>query len=328
LQAAVLSVLVISGWVEIWHIYVLAFLLGLTNAIERPTRQSFFSEIVSKERLVNAVALNSSLLNTARILGPAMGGVVIAVIGPEGTFVFNAFSFLAVLAGYFLMDAKRFYPGRKRATEGSILGQIREGLAYGFQTPRVRFILILVAFVGMFGYNFNVVTPLVAKFILHAGPGQFGLLSSFLGAGALLAAFTVAGLGRQSLRLMLGSAALFCALLFVLGLSESYWISAMLLFALGVSGTLLMTLANTTLQLGAPDEMRGRIISIFILLQAGSTPIGGLMMGQLSASLGVRDALAIHACLAAIGVILAAVLGAQLLMPKRTAATESAAAVP
>ncbi len=319
LQAAVLSALVIFDVVQIWHVYVLAFLLGLTNAIERPTRQSFFSEIVSKERLVNAVALNSSLLNTARILGPALGGVVIAVIGVEGTFVFNAFSFLAVLAGYFFMDAKRFYPGRSKAATGSILGQIKEGIVYGVKTPGVRFILILVLFIGMFGYNFNVVTPLVAKFILHAGPGRFGLLSSFLGAGALLSAFLVAGFGRNSPRLMLAASAVFCLFLFALGFSTSYLVSGLLLFALGVSGTLLMTLANTTLQLGAPDGMRGRIISIFILLQAGSTPIGGYMIGQLSSSLGVRDALVIHSGLSAIGVLIAAIVGWQLLMPNRRA---------
>jgi MFS family permease len=188
------------------------------------------------------------------------------------------------------------------------------------KTPNVRFILVLVLFVGMFGYNFNVVTPLVAKFILHAGPGRFGLLSSFLGAGALLSAFMVAGFGRNSPRLMLASSAVFCVLLFTLGLSTSYLVSGLLLFGLGVSGTLLMTLANTTLQLGAPDGMRGRIISIFILLQAGTTPIGGFMMGQLSSRLAVRDALAIHASLAGVGVVLAAVMGAALLRPGRSSA--------
>lgn len=306
-QAALLSVLVITGAVQVWHVYVLALLLGVTNAIERPTRQSFFSELVSTENLVNAVALNSSLLNVARILGPAMGGVVIAVAGVEATFVFNTFSFLAVLAGYLLMRPALFYAPRRRAAGGRLVEQIGEGLRYGWATPQVRFTLILVAFVGMFGYNFQVTIPLVAEFVLHASAAQFGLLSSCLGAGSLISAFMIAGRGgRRPAGMLMGSSVAFCVALTALAFSHWFVPSALLLFALGLSGAALMTTANTSLQLGAPDEMRGRIISIFILLQAGSSPIGGFLTGYLSNRLGVSAALAILATGCAAGVALAA----------------------
>ncbi|GMV86932.1 MAG: MFS transporter [Dehalococcoidia bacterium] len=306
LQALTLSILVITDTVVVWHVYLLALLLGITNAIERPTRQSFFSELVSRDNLVNAVALNSSLLNVARILGPALGGVVIALVGVQGTFVFNTLSFLAVLAGYFFMRPALFHPARNRPADAGLVHQIAEGLRYGWGTPPVRFILILVAFIGMFGYNFNVIIPLVAEFVLHAGPEKFGLLSSFLGAGALVSAFAIAGMGRRSPAMMLAASAVFCVALYALAFSTWYLLSGVLLLLLGLSGAALMTTANTSLQLGAPDEMRGRIISIFILLQAGSTPVGGFLTGYLSSHVGVPSALAIQASLCVLGVALAA----------------------
>ncbi|MFN0094004.1 MAG: MFS transporter [Dehalococcoidia bacterium] len=305
-QAVVLSAIVVLDVVAIWHIYVLAFCLGLTNALERPTRQSFFSDLVPPERLVNAVALNSTILNLARILGPALGGLMIAITGPQGTFIFNAFSFAAVLAGYALMDPSRFRTRPRRTGGGSFFRQIGGGFRYAFSAPQPRFILCLVAFVGLFGYNFNVVVPMVARFILDAGPAQFGLLTSSLGVGALISAFTIAGVAKQSLRLMLAAATVFSVLLFALGLSHQYWLSAALLLGLGVTGTAMMTMANTSLQLGAPDELRGRVISIYILLQAGSTPLGGLLVGQLGSHFGVSTALVVPASLALAGVLLVA----------------------
>ncbi|MCC7365111.1 MAG: MFS transporter [Dehalococcoidia bacterium] len=305
LQAVVLSAIVIADVVQTWHVYVLAFLLGTTNAIERPTRQSFFSELVSKERLVNAVALNSSVLNVARIVGPALGGVVIALFGVEGTFVLNAVSFMAVVCGYFLMQPARFYPPRRRASSGNIAAQIGEGIRFAATAPQTAFILMLVAFIGMFGYNFNVVIPLVARFVLEAGPERFGLLSSFLGAGALVSAFTIAGAGSRSPRFMVGAGLVFGASMCLLAASEWYWLSGAVLFGLGLSGAALMTAANTTLQLGAPDEFRGRIISIFILLQAGSTPIGGFITGTLSDAFGVQRALLVNGALCLAGVVVA-----------------------
>ena len=305
-QALGLAVLALGGWVELWHIYLFAPCLGILSAIERPTRQSFFSELVGKEHLVNAVALNSTLLNTARILGPSLAGVVIALFPVGVTFLVNGISFVAVLIGYALMRPALYFPTSRKPRTANIASEIGEGLRYAVRTPDVLFILILVAFLGTFGYNFNVVVPLVAKFVLHAGPQKFGILTSALGAGAMISAFAIAGLGRQPPRVMLAAAAVFSVGIVLLGVFHWYWVTAALLFLTALSGTALMTSANTTLQLGAPDELRGRIISIFILLQAGSTPIGGFVTGVLSDALGVTEALAILGGLCGLGFVVAA----------------------
>ena len=301
-QAGTMALLAATGTIEIWHIFVLAFVLGCTNAIERPVRQSFFSELVDRDRLVNAVALNSSILNLARVLGPALGGLAIAAVGVQANFAINCLSFLAVLAGYGLMRPAQFHTGRKKPTPGSIRRQISEGVAYAWRTPSLLVILMLVAFVGTFGYNFNVVVPLVAQFVLKTGPGQFGLLTSALGAGSLLSALTLAGSGKQDPSRLLIWGTVFAGLLLVLSVCRVFWVDAAVLALLGVSGVALMTGANTTLQLSAPDELRGRVISIFILLQAGSTPIGGLMAGWLSEAFGVAAAVAIQAICCLLGV--------------------------
>ncbi len=306
-QAATMTALAFSGSIEIWHIYVLAFVLGCTNAIERPVRQSFFSELVDREQLVNAVALNSSILNLARVLGPALGGLVIATFGVEFNFALNCVSFVAVLTGYALMRPALFHSGRKRPNPGSIRAQVSEGVAYAWRTPYLLAILMLVAFIGTFGYNFNVIVPLVAEFILDAGPGEFGLLTSALGAGSLISAFVIAGAGKQTPLRLAGWAAAFSVLLAVLAFCRWFWVDAAVLALLGVTGVALMTGSNTTLQLSAPDEYRGRIISIFILLQAGSTPIGGLMAGWLSEHFTVATAIAIQAGCCLVGVGIAAV---------------------
>lgn len=301
-QAVVMVVIVAADVVEIWHIYVLALLLGTTNAIERPTRQSFFSELVGPERLVNAVALNSSILNVARILGPSLGGVMIALVGVEGTFLFNAFSFLAVLLGYGVMRPAQFHARRSARRDESIASQIAGGLRFAAKTPAVVQTLMLVAVVGTFGYNFNVTIPLIAEFVLKVGPEKFGLLTSCLGIGSFVSAFAIAGLGRQSSRTLFAGAGSFSVLFVLAGLSQHYWLTASLLVLLGISGVALMTTANTSLQLGVPEEYRGRIISIFVLLQAGSTPFGGLLTGMLSDALGVRAAMVVLGCCCAAGV--------------------------
>lgn len=304
-QAALMAILTATGTIEIWHIFVLAFVLGCTNAIERPVRQSFFSELVDRDHLVNAVALNSSTLNLARVLGPALGGVTIAAFGVEANFALNCASFLAVLAGYALMRPSQLYPPGKKPARGNIAKQIAEGIVYAWRTPSMLVIFILVAFIGTFGYNFNVVVPLIAEFVLKVGPGQFGLLTSALGAGSLVSALAVASAGRQRPSRLIMWAAAFSVLSLSLAFFRVYWADIAILALLGLTGVALMTGANTTLQLSAPDEFRGRVISIFILLQAGSTPIGGLMVGWLSESFGVAVAVGIQGVCCLLGVAVA-----------------------
>jgi MFS family permease len=303
-QAAVLGALVLAHAATLWEVYVLAFASGLTSAIERPTRQSYFVELVGTDRLPNAVALHSTILNGSRVLGPAIAGVLIATVGVASTFLFNAASYLAVLWGYALIRQNELHePGHKRSG-GSVFRQIGEGLSYAVHTPSTLFVFILLAFVGTFGYNFTVVIPLLARFVLHVGPARFGLLTSALGLGSFAAALAVAGAGPRSERFLVVSATAFSVCFGVLAVSNSYWLTAASLLLVGGAGTAFMTTANTTVQLLAPPHLRGRIVSIYLLLMAGSTPIGGFLTGALGSWLGVRWALGIEAvlCLAGVGV--------------------------
>jgi len=305
LVAATLGVLTVTGTIEIWQIYILAFGSGLASAIERPVRQSFYFELVGRDKLPNAVALHSTILNGSRVIGPALAGIVIATTDISLTFLLNAASYLAVVYGYSLMRPSQYYGAVNKAAKGSIFGQIAEGLHYAVTVPSATFIFILVAFIGTFGYNFNVVVPLIAKFVLHAGPAQFGLMTSALGVGSLAAAIIQAGAGPRSPRFLTLAGTSFCVFFAALAFSEWYALSAIALALTGASGTMLMTGANTTLQLEAPDHLRGRVVSIYLLLMAGSTPIGGFLTGLLSELLSVRWALGIEAVLCAVGVIIA-----------------------
>ncbi len=326
IQAIVMFAIVATGVVEVWHIYVLAFLLGTTNAIERPTRQSFFSELVGREKLVNAVALNSSILNAARVIGPSLGGIMIALVGVQGTFAFNAFSFLAVLVGYALMRPSQFYAKKRAPAGASMASQIVEGLRYAAKTPNVTQTLLLVAFISTFGYNFNVTVPLIAEFVLSVGPEKFGLLTSFLGLGSFVAAFAIAGMGTRSTKTLYGGAIVFSLVFLLVSISTNYWVTSGLLVLLGLSGVAMMTMANTSLQLNAPEELRGRVISIFVLLQAGSTPIGGVITGFLSEQLGVRPALFILGLACCTGVVITAMYRAAKASAFATAASPPEAA--
>lgn len=304
-QAGLLAILTLTDLVELWQVMTLAFIGGLCSAVERPVRQSFYVELVGRERLPNAVALHSTILNGSRVIGPAVAGLLIALTDVSATFVFNSASYIAVLIGYGLMRPAAFRDGGGRAESGSVLAMIGEGLRYAVRTPAAAFPLILIAFIGTFGYNFNVVVPLVAKFVLDAGPGQFGLLTSALGLGSFGAALAQTGAGPRSPTFLLTTSAAFSVFFATLAFSDWYLASALALAATGIAGTLLMTSANTTLQLEAPPHLRGRVVSIYLLLMAGSTPIGGLLTGVLSEAMGVRGAIAVEAAGCGLGVVVA-----------------------
>jgi MFS family permease len=305
-QAFVLGLLVLTGTVELWHVYALALLLGLANAFDGPVRQAFVVELVGKEQLVNAIALNSTNFNLARIIGPGVGGVAIATTGLAMTFFLNAASFVAVIAGYLLMRPSQFFVvDRKQKPGGNIFKQIGEGLRYGFRTPEVLFLFILLAAIGVFGFNFQVWIPLLAEFVLKVGPGQFGLLTSCMGVGSLVAALSLAALGKSSNRVLLISCGAFVVGLAAIAVSTNYWVTAGLLVAFGAASLVFSTTVNTALQVSTPDELRGRVMSIFFLLMAGSTPIGGAFTGYVSEHAGVRIMLIIEAAICGLGVLAA-----------------------
>ena len=306
-QAFVLGMLVVTDTVQLWHIYVLAACLGTINAFDGPVRQAFGVELVGREQLVNAVALNSSIFNMARITGPAVAGVAIAAVGIGTAFLVNAVSFLGVLGAYAIMRPEEFHSAPPKNMPGNVLSQVRQGIVYSWKTPQVLFLFILLAFLGTFGYNFTVVIPLVAEFVLKVGPKQFGLLTSAMGVGSLAAALSMAALGRLSSRNLLIATAGFIVLFVGIAVSRSYYATALLLVGLGVASVLFSTTINTTLQIVVPDELRGRVMSIFFLLFAGSTPLGGYLTGVLAEQLGVTRALLMMAVLCAAGLAAAVV---------------------
>ena len=301
-QALLFGVLVGTGAIQLWHVYALALALGVISAIDMPTRQAFVFELVGREELANAVALNSLLFNGARVIGPAVAGVLIERIGIAPAFYLNAVSFVAVLAGLLLMDRSSLRPAPAKAT-GSVLHGVAEGLRYTWRTPAVLMVMLLMAFVGTFGYNFNVVLPLLAGFVLHSGAGEFGALSAALGAGSLLGGLAVAYSGQVTTTRLLGGAAAFSLLLGTVALVPLLPVSLALLAALGFAGIMFTTSANTLIQLRVPNELRGRVSSLYWLLFAGSTPIGALLIGSLSNVVGVPETLVLCAALCMVGVV-------------------------
>ena len=305
-QALVLGLLVVTHTVQLWHVYALALMLGTINAFDGPVRQSFGVDLVGREQLVNAVALNSSLFNMARITGPAVAGVAIATVGMSTAFLANAASFLAVIGAYTIMRPSEFHTVPPKKATGNVLSQVREGLVYSWKTPQVLFLFILLAFLGTFGFNFTVLIPLVAEFVLKVGPKQFGFLTSAMGLGSLIAALTMAAAGRLSHRNLLFAALAFVGLFVAIAISKSYYVTAALLVSLGTVSVLFSTTVNTTLQITVPDELRGRVMSIFFLLFAGSTPLGGYLTGVMAEQVGVTDALLVMAGICGLGVGVAA----------------------
>lgn len=315
-QALIFTLLVASGAVQLWHVYLLALALGLVNALDTPARQSFVVELVGKPALSNAVALNSLLFNSARVLGPGLGGVLIARLGVAPAFGLNAASFVAVIGCLLLMRPGEFHAGPPARRGEPLLEGIREGLVYTWRTPPVRLIMIVMAFVGTFGYNFNVVLPLLSGFVLHTDAVGFGALSAALGLGSLVGALAVAYAGQASQRRLLLGAAAFSVLLGLSALVPVLAVTLVLLAALGFAGIMFTTSANTLLQLTVPDGLRGRVTSLYWTLFAGSTPVGALVIGVLSRLVGVPETLVICAALALAGVALGAAYG------RRTARAE------
>jgi len=312
IQAAVFGALVALGWIRLWQVYVLAAIQGLITAVDNPLRQAFIYEMVGRDDLVNAVGLNSMSFQGARIFGPALAGVVIELIGIAPTLILNAISFIAVIWALLQMDSKQFFRGVFASADASIFLRLKEGLAFAVRTPLIFAVLIVAAFVGTFGFNFNVVIPLVADNLVKTNATGFGLLSAGMGVGALIAALATAYARRITLGRLLISAAIFSVFLGALALSTSFWLSMVLLIITGVSGITYGTAVNTLLQLNTPEQLRGRVLSINVLLTQGSTPIGGFLIGSLGQAAGVSTALVTCAVLCLVGVGIAAAYGRRL----------------
>jgi MFS family permease len=301
--AAVLAALTLLGSIEPWQVYVLAALRGTVLVFDAPARQALTYQMVGPRELPNAVALNSSLFNGARVAGPAVGGVVVALFGPGLCFAVNAVSFLAVLACLMAMRVSELIP-LARGARPAIFAGTWEALRYARHEPRVRLVLLLVLVVSTFAFNFNVLLPVMAKNTLGSGPAVFGILSAAFGAGALAGALLSATIARASLLLLLGGTAGFGLAELLLASVNTLGPAAAFLFATGLCFTMWTSNANTSLQLGAPDAIRGRVLGLYFYAFLGAQPLGGLLAGWLAATGGTALALAVGGAvtLAATGV--------------------------
>ncbi|HXU79667.1 MAG TPA: MFS transporter [Methylomirabilota bacterium] len=280
------------------HILILAALGGLAMAFDMPARQAFMVEMTSREDLMNAVSLNSSVVNGARVIGPSVAGLLMARVGLAMCFFLNGLSFIAVIVGLLMMRLPRFV---RPVHTGSAWSHALEGFSYVWKDWRMRTILALFAIVGIFGWSYSVLMPAFAKDILGVDQRGYGMLLSSNGVGALLGALTVASFGHRINRrwLILGGLWIFSAMLLLLALVRNYYIALGLLAVAGWGMLLFFSTTNTLLQTSASDQMRGRVMGIWALVFGGMTPLGGLAAGTLSHFLGVRGAIAIGASVCA-----------------------------
>jgi MFS family permease len=291
-QALALGILTVAHAVQVWEIGLLAALLGLNNAFENPARQSFMLELVGPAHLRNAVTLNSVLVNVARTVGPAVAGILIATVGDGVCFLLNAASFVAVVASLQTMDLGALNPTRPTPRAP---GQLREGLRYVRRTPALAIPLLMMAVVGCLTYEFQVSLPVMASSGLHAGPTGFGFMTAAMGIGAVLGGLLVAARGRTGTGPLVAAAAIFGV---AMGLATAAPNLALALFALAFAGGAsisFMSTGNSTLQLTAAPEMRGRVMSLWFVAFQGSTPIGGPIVGWVMESVGPRAGLGLGA---------------------------------
>jgi MFS family permease len=300
--AVVLAGLTLGGLVEPWQVYLLSALRGAVLVVDAPARQALTFAMVGRDELPNAVALNSSLFNAARVIGPAVGGIVVAVAGVGFCFAFNAASFLAVLAGLLLMRKSEMFPIVRPETAPTLLGGTREALAYVVRARRPLVVLVLVCVVSTFAFNFNVLLPVLARQTLGGGPETFGVLSACFGVGALAGALLSASLGRASRRaLLLGTAGFGLAEL-LLAPERSVAAAGALLVVTGLCFTLWTSNANSSLQLAAPDALRGRVIGLYYFAFNGTGPVGGILAGWLAAVGGTALAFSVGGVIALLAV--------------------------
>lgn len=301
-QAAVLWVLIATGAIQIWHIYLLALLLGLTYCLSRPASRAFVVELVGREDLPNAAALSSSISSLARIVGPGIGGVIIAISGVGSLFLLNALSFLPIIMGLTLIQSHELYTNATQQADvrgwRNAWRSLREGIAYIETAPAVLLVLLVVGLALLFGSNFNVVLPLFATDVLHVGATGFGFLSAAAGAGALLAGAWLAWSNQQpAIHRMLIVILIFGLLEVAFAVSRIYPLSLALIASVGFTEEAFAIQGMTTLQMLAPDHLRGRVMSVQVLFFDGSLPLGYMLMGWLASAYNAPIALLIGALL-------------------------------
>jgi MFS family permease len=283
-QAIVLFTLTVTGVVQIWHVMVLAAVLGLVSAIEMPVRQSFAAELVRRPDLVNAIALNSASFNLARVLGPAVAGLALAFYGPAFNFGVNAVSYLAVLIGLWRMNPAELHRAVRPSQFESVRNSLAEGLRYARRTPTVLWPLVLLGGMATFGMNFQTLLPLFARNTLGLGAEGYGALFATMGVGSLIGSLGMAFAGsrRPMLGLMLGGGIGFVIFELILGLARAPWAVYGLILLIGLCSMVMVNTINVTVQNAVPNELRGRVMSLYVTVFAGSAPIGGFYAGTVA----------------------------------------------
>lgn len=287
LQAFIFALLVITGRGQYWHILILALIMGFANTLDMPARQSFVIELVGKEDLMSGIALNSAIVNLAKIVGPALAGVAITFLGMSTCFIINGFSFIAVLIGLFFVHTD--YSGAKTQDRG-IIADITEGIKYIAERKVLwRAILAMLA-VGTFAMNSDVITPVFASEVLHKQVSGYSSLLTAMGLGSFIAALVVSSRSNRGPdhHILYGSAAIVCLFYMLLGAVHNFYISLLAFFIIGFFSVSFMTTVNSTIQLNSDDLHRGRAMSVYSLVFMGTTPIGNLFAGAVSEELGAN----------------------------------------
>ena len=308
LLAFALAILTLEGFVHVWHIFVLASLLGVANAFDIPARQAFLVEMVGKEDIVNAIALSSSMMNGARIVGPAVAGIVVAAVGEGWCFLLNGISYVAVIAALLLMHIS---PRKDVHPRVSTWHSLVEGFSFAWHTRPVRALLLLLGLVSVMGMPYTVLMPIIADRTLHGGPDAYGLLMSASGTGALAGAAIltlrrhIRGLGQWIAITAMG----FGLSLIAFSFSRLMWLSAALLVPAGFCMMVEMAASNTLIQSMVPDRLRGRVMAVYSMMFMGMAPVGALLAGAIAAPLGAPETVAIGGAVCITGGL---IFGAQL----------------
>jgi len=298
--ASTLAGIVLAGVVQVWMVYVLAVLTGIVLVLDAPSRQQLTFKMVGRDELPNAVALNSSLFNAARIVGPGIAGLLIAAFGVGPAFAINAASFVAVLVGLLMMDTSNLVAFAPREHLPTLFGSLREGISYARKSAHVRLVLTMLVAISTIAMNFNVLLPVLARQTLASGPGVFGLIAGCFGAGALVGGLLSAALSRASWKAIIAGAGGLGVAELVLAPLHSLGPAIVLLFIVGICFTLYTANSNAVLQLRAPDHLRGRVIGFYYFAFNGLAPLGGILAGWLAATGGTELAFAVAGAVTAL----------------------------
>ncbi|MFE2278820.1 MFS transporter [Streptomyces sp. NPDC059454] len=314
LTSLALAVLTLTGRVEVWHIYVAAFALGLATVVDNPARQSFVSELVGPGQLQNAVSLNSANFQSARLVGPAVAGLLITGVGTGWAFLLNGLSFVAPLAGLMMMRARELH-AVERAPRGK--GQLREGLRYVAGRPELIWPIVLVGFIGTFAFNFPVYLSAFADDVFHGGAGVYSMFNTLMAVGSVSGALLAARRGTARLRLLILAALAFGALEILAAASPQLWMFALIMVPLGLFSMTVNVTTNTSLQMATDPAVRGRVMALYMMVFLGGSPVGAPIVGWITDTYGARVGFAAGgavamAAAAVIGLILARVGGLRL----------------